>query len=124
MSKTDAASVDATEENSNETTSDAATSSSGEEEAEFDNKIEDDRSRRFDFLLKQTAEIFTHFMTNSAKSPTKPKGRPKKIKDKEKEKDNDRDKDIPQITDMCICQSVRISFRVLFGYGSEKRTHL
>ncbi|KAH8233259.1 chromatin-remodeling complex ATPase chain Iswi [Drosophila bipectinata] len=86
MSKTDAAAVEATEENSNETTSDAATSSSGEKEAEFDNKIEADRSRRFDFLLKQT-EIFTHFMTNSTKSPTKPKGRPKKNKDKDKEKD-------------------------------------
>lgn len=70
----------------NETTSEAATSSSGEKEAEFDNKIEVDRSRRFDYLLKQT-EIFTHFMTNSAKSPTKPKGRPKKNKDKDKDKD-------------------------------------
>lgn len=70
----------------NETTSEAATSSSGEKEAEFDNKIEADRSRRFDFLLKQT-EIFTHFMTNSTKSPTKPKGRPKKNKDKDKDKD-------------------------------------
>lgn len=43
-----------------------------------------DRTKRFDFLLKQT-EIFTHFMSNSTKSPTKPKGRPKKIKDKEKD---------------------------------------
>ncbi|KAH8234473.1 hypothetical protein KR038_011032 [Drosophila bunnanda] len=86
MSKADAAAVEATEENSNETTSDAATSSSGEKEAEFDNKIEADRSRRFDFLLKQT-EIFTHFMTNSAKSPTKPKGRPKKSKEEKKDKD-------------------------------------
>lgn len=107
MSKADAAAVEATEDNSvslrrfdfhwgcyrfslprlqNETTSDAATSSSGEKEAEFDNKIEADRSRRFDFLLKQT-EIFTHFMTNSAKSPTKPKGRPKKTKEEKKEKD-------------------------------------
>ncbi|KAL7736967.1 hypothetical protein ACLKA6_008826 [Drosophila palustris] len=83
MSKTETAAVEATEENSNETTSEAATSSSGEKEAEFDNKIEADRSRRFDFLLKQT-EIFTHFMTNSTKSPTKPKGRPKKNKDKDK----------------------------------------
>ncbi|XP_055902987.1 chromatin-remodeling complex ATPase chain Iswi isoform X2 [Eupeodes corollae] len=68
-------------ENSNETTSEE-TNSSAEKEVEFDNKIETDRSKRFDFLLKQT-EIFTHFMTNSAtKSPTKSKaGRPKKPKD-------------------------------------------
>lgn len=47
-----------------------------------------DRTKRFDFLLKQT-EIFTHFMSNSTKSsPTKPKGRPKKNKDKDKEAAN------------------------------------
>ena len=66
----------------NETTSEATTSS-GEKEVDFDNKIETDRGRRFDFLLKQT-EIFTHFMNNTNKSPTKPKGRPKKKADKEK----------------------------------------
>lgn len=75
----------------NETTSET-TSSSGEKEVEFDNKVEADRTKRFDFLLKQT-EIFTHFMSNSTKSPTKPKGRPKKNKDKDKEKDKDKDKD-------------------------------
>lgn len=59
------------------------TSESGEKEVEFENKIETDRGKRFDYLLKQT-EIFTHFMTNTGpKSPTKQKtaGRPKKIKD-------------------------------------------
>ncbi|XP_054738222.1 chromatin-remodeling complex ATPase chain Iswi [Anastrepha obliqua] len=76
-------------DNSNETTSEATTSSA-EKEVDFDNKIETDRGKRFDFLLKQT-EIFTHFMTNSSKSPTKPKGRPKKNKDKEKEKDGNAD---------------------------------
>uniref|UniRef100_A0A1A9ZGQ4 Chromatin-remodeling complex ATPase chain Iswi n=1 Tax=Glossina pallidipes TaxID=7398 RepID=A0A1A9ZGQ4_GLOPL len=70
--------LEGNEENSNETNSEN-TSSSAEKEVEFDNKIETDRSKRFDFLLKQT-EIFTH-MTNSAKSPTKPKGRRKKIKE-------------------------------------------
>lgn len=46
-----------------------------------------DRSKRFDFLLKQT-EIFSHFMSNNAKekspaSPLKLKpGRPKKKVDK------------------------------------------
>ncbi|XP_065211237.1 chromatin-remodeling complex ATPase chain Iswi [Planococcus citri] len=49
---------------------------------EFDAKIKHDRSKRFDYLLKQT-EIFTHFMTNPAKaaassSPPKQKGRPRK----------------------------------------------
>lgn len=59
-----------------------STTSSGGKEAEFDNKIETDRGKRFDFLLKQT-EIFTHFMTNTAKSPQAKKGRPKKPKEKE-----------------------------------------
>lgn len=79
-------------ENSNETTSEE-TNSSAEKEVEFDNKIETDRSKRFDFLLKQT-EIFTHFMTNSAtKSPQKPKGRPKKPKDPKEKKCDDDGKD-------------------------------
>lgn len=52
---------------------------------DIENKIEKDRSKRFNYLLKQT-EIFTHFMTNTGpKSPTKVKtvGRPKKNKDKD-----------------------------------------
>ncbi|XP_067626571.1 chromatin-remodeling complex ATPase chain Iswi [Eurosta solidaginis] len=84
MSKEEAkADVMEANDNSNETTSEATTSSA-EKEVDFDNKIETDRGKRFDFLLKQT-EIFTHFMTNTSKSPTKPKGRPKKNKEKEKE---------------------------------------
>ena len=44
----------------------------------FANKMEVDRTKRFDFLLKQT-EIFTHFMSNSIKlSPTKSKKTSKK----------------------------------------------
>lgn len=62
----------------NQNESAETTTSSGGKETEFDNKIETDRGKRFDFLLKQT-EIFTHFMTNAAKkSPPKSKGRPKK----------------------------------------------
>lgn len=42
---------------------------------------ENDRSKRFDYLLKQT-EIFSHFMTNTNKdksaSPVKKAGRPRK----------------------------------------------
>ncbi|KAJ8947350.1 hypothetical protein NQ318_002876 [Aromia moschata] len=58
----------------NESSSD--TTSKGED---FDTKVESDRGKRFDYLLKQT-EIFSHFM-NQAKTPTKPKsGRPKKEK--------------------------------------------
>lgn len=60
------------------------TTSSRGKEGDFEVKIETDRSRRFDFLLKQT-EIFSHFMTNSAKTGTSPPkakaGRPKKIKE-------------------------------------------
>ncbi|XP_031616809.1 chromatin-remodeling complex ATPase chain Iswi-like [Contarinia nasturtii] len=70
-----------TNENSNESSSN--TNESREKETEFENKIEMDRSKRFDYLLKQT-EIFTHFMTNTGpKSPNKVKsvGRPKKNKD-------------------------------------------
>lgn len=69
-------------ENSNGSSSD--TTSSRGKEGDFESKIETDRSKRFDFLLKQT-EIFSHFMSNTSKSggsPPKPKaGRPKKIKD-------------------------------------------
>lgn len=58
----------------NESSSD--TTSKGED---FDTKVEADRGKRFDYLLKQT-EIFSHFM-NQAKTPTKPKsGRPRKEK--------------------------------------------
>ncbi|XP_077293323.1 nucleosome-remodeling ATPase imitation SWI isoform X2 [Arctopsyche grandis] len=62
--------------------------SSRGKEGDFESKIETDRSKRFDFLLKQT-EIFSHFMASSSKttggSPVKPKaGRPKKIKEEEK----------------------------------------
>lgn len=58
------------------------TGSSNEKETDFESKIETDRSKRFDYLLKQT-EIFTHFMTNSSpKAANKGKaGRPKKCKD-------------------------------------------
>lgn len=60
-----------------------SSSNTTEKETEFENKLEMDRSKRFDYLLKQT-EIFTHFMTNTGpKSPNKVKtvGRPKKQKD-------------------------------------------
>uniref|UniRef100_A0A1I8PAI2 Chromatin-remodeling complex ATPase chain Iswi n=1 Tax=Stomoxys calcitrans TaxID=35570 RepID=A0A1I8PAI2_STOCA len=77
-------------DDSNETASET-TSSSGEKDEGYDKKMQTDSCKRFDFLLKQT-EIFTHFMSNSIKSPTKQKGRPKK-KDKEKDKDKDKDKD-------------------------------
>lgn len=48
---------------------------------DFETKLENDRSKRFDFLLKQT-EIFSHFMTSQQNKGTpKPKaGRPKKTK--------------------------------------------
>ncbi|KAK9759055.1 SNF2-related domain [Popillia japonica] len=68
-----------TGENSNESSSDTI-SSRGKGE-DFETKLETDRSKRFDFLLKQT-EIFSHFMTShTSKSKDKPKtGRPKKVK--------------------------------------------
>lgn len=47
--------------------------------SDFDEKLKEDRSRRFDYLLKQT-EIFSHFMTtgtklNSDATPTAKRGR-------------------------------------------------
>ncbi|CAG9090664.1 hypothetical protein JYU34_009443 [Plutella xylostella] len=69
-------------ENSNGSSSD--TTSSRGKEGDFESKIETDRSKRFDFLLKQT-EIFSHFMTNAPKAGTSPPkakaGRPKKNKE-------------------------------------------
>lgn len=60
------------------------TTSSRGKEGDFESKIETDRSKRFEFLLKQT-EIFSHFMTNTSKSGSSPPkakaGRPKKIKE-------------------------------------------
>lgn len=80
MSKPNEVSLDTTDtvEISNESSGDTQ-SSKGKNE-DFETKIETDRSRRFEFLLKQT-EIFSHFMTNQGKSnsPAKPKvGRPRK----------------------------------------------
>ncbi|KAK3913636.1 Chromatin-remodeling complex ATPase chain Iswi [Frankliniella fusca] len=92
MSKTEEAmdTVD-TGENSNASSADEPAPKKGKGE-EYESKVETDRSKRFDFLLKQT-EIFSHFMSNSSKekapgSPLKLKpGRPKKNVDKPKDKD-------------------------------------
>lgn len=76
MSKADE-SVSDVGENSNDSSAETSSSRGGD----FETKLETDRSKRFDFLLKQT-EIFSHFMTNNTKdkSPLKIKpGRPKKI---------------------------------------------
>lgn len=70
-----------TAENSNASSADTL-SSKGKTE-DFETKIENDRSKRFEYLLRQT-EIFSHFMTNTSgsKTPTSPlkmkPGRPKK----------------------------------------------
>ena len=66
-----------TGENSNDSSAETTSSRGG---GDFETKIETDRSKRFDYLLKQT-EIFSHFMTNNQKdkSPLKVKaGRPRK----------------------------------------------
>lgn len=56
-------------ENSNESSADTGSSRGG---GDFETKLETDRSKRFEYLLKQT-EIFSHFMTNNQrdKSPLK-----------------------------------------------------
>lgn len=86
--------VPGTNENSNESSSDDT--SSREKEADFESKIETDRSKRFDYLLKQT-EIYSHFMTNTGpKSPLKVKpGRPKKSKEVKEETADNPDPDDP-----------------------------
>lgn len=77
MSKPEeAASTGDAGENSNES-ADTTSSKGG---GDFETKIETDRGKRFEYLLKQT-EIFSHFMTNNQKdkSPLKVKaGRPRK----------------------------------------------
>ncbi|XP_063223834.1 chromatin-remodeling complex ATPase chain Iswi isoform X2 [Bacillus rossius redtenbacheri] len=76
-----------TGENSNASSVDTL-SSRGKPE-DYDTKVETDRSKRFDYLLKQT-EIFTHFMSNNqrdkqAASPLKVRpGRPRKNPDQPK----------------------------------------
>lgn len=69
----------------NESSSIETTSSNNAKEVDFDTKVEGDRSKRFDYLLKQT-EIFSHFISPAApgpKSPLKVKaGRPKRDKEK------------------------------------------
>lgn len=70
-----------TGENSNASSAD--TMSSREKPEDYEVKVVTDRSKRFDYLLKQT-EIFTHFMSNNqgGKTPTSPlkvrPGRPRK----------------------------------------------
>jgi SWI/SNF-related matrix-associated actin-dependent regulator of chromatin subfamily A member 5 len=76
MSKADENASDAGD-NSNDSSAETSSSRGG---GDFETKLETDRSKRFDFLLKQT-EIFSHFMTNNSKdkSPLKIKpGRPRK----------------------------------------------
>lgn len=75
----------------------SAETSSSRGVGDFETKIETDRSKRFDFLLKQT-EIFSHFMTNNqnkSTSPVKSKaGRPRKtpLPDKDQPKSDKLDK--------------------------------
>ncbi|EDS35419.1 helicase [Culex quinquefasciatus] len=82
-----------TNENSNESTSD--TTSSHTKEPDYDATLETDRSKRFEFLLKQT-EIFAHFMTaaptkSAASPPAKASGsKSKKKGDKKGGEDKDK----------------------------------
>ncbi|KAK5643876.1 hypothetical protein RI129_007721 [Pyrocoelia pectoralis] len=68
-----------TGENSNASSSAPSSSRGGED---FETKLENDCSKRFDYLLKQ-AEIFSHFITSQpSKEPKKPIiGKRKKVKD-------------------------------------------
>lgn len=81
-----------TNENSNESTSD--TTSSHTKEPDYDATLETDRSKRFEFLLKQT-EIFAHFMTAApAKSAASPPAKASGSKSKKKgDKKGGEDKD-------------------------------
>lgn len=83
MSKTEDG-VDTGDTGENSNASSADTMSSREKPEDYETKMVTDRSKRFDYLLKQT-EIFTHFMSNNQrdKTPSSPlkvrPGRPRKI---------------------------------------------
>src|SRR5690348_170002 len=76
------------EENSSGASSDTGTGSSSKGKTDdFEEKMEKNQGKRFDYLLKQT-EIFSHFMmsSNRDKSPTSPlKIKPSKEKGKKVE---------------------------------------
>ncbi|XP_063696190.1 chromatin-remodeling complex ATPase chain Iswi [Culicoides brevitarsis] len=59
-----------TNENSNASSTDG-TDSNNKDNSDFDAKIETDRSKRFEFLLKQTS-IFSHFVSPVGPSPKSP----------------------------------------------------
>lgn len=58
--------------------------------------IDTNRSKRFDFLLKQT-EIFSHFMPGSSSSKLSPEKKKKPGRKKEKEEELDPDRSDPSI---------------------------
>ncbi|XP_003747940.1 chromatin-remodeling complex ATPase chain Iswi [Galendromus occidentalis] len=86
----ESSSKDATPDNENEN-DESSSSRTGQKKdnAEFNVRVEKDRSNRFDYLLQQT-EIFAHFMQNSQAGNKggggKPKGRPRKDKGEKKDK--------------------------------------
>ncbi|OWR46917.1 Chromatin-remodeling complex ATPase chain Iswi [Danaus plexippus plexippus] len=107
-------------DNSNGSSSD--TPSSRGKEGDFESKIETDRAKRFDFLLKQT-EIFSHFMTNTPKSgssPPKPKaGRPRKIKEPEPEAGDHRHRKTEQEEDEELLAETNTKQKTIFRFESS-----
>ncbi|VVC98655.1 unnamed protein product [Leptidea sinapis] len=107
-------------ENSNGSSSD--TTSSKGREGDFESKIETDRSKRFDFLLKQT-EIFSHFMSNTPKSGSSPPkakaGRPKKIKEPELEPGDHRHRKTEQEEDEELLAETNTKTKSIFRFESS-----
>lgn len=110
-------------ENENSNGSSSETTSSRGKEGDFESKIETDRSKRFDFLLKQT-EIFSHFMSNTPKAGTSPPkakpGRPKKVKEAEsKEAIDHRHRKTEQEEDEELLAETNLKQKAIFRFESS-----
>ncbi|XP_019866351.1 chromatin-remodeling complex ATPase chain Iswi isoform X2 [Aethina tumida] len=95
---------------------------------EFEAKLETDRSKRFDYLLKQT-EIFSHFM-NQSKSGVKPKsGRPKKEKKEDiadhrhRKTEQEEDEELLAETNVKTKPTIRFDASPFYIKGGELRDY-
>ncbi|XP_060530659.1 chromatin-remodeling complex ATPase chain Iswi isoform X1 [Cylas formicarius] len=114
---------ESTQLNDNESSSDA-----NSKIEDFDTKVENDRGKRFDFLLKQT-EIFSHFM-NQSKTPTKPKtGRPKKLKEvdasdhRHRKTEQEEDEELLAETNAKCKPTIRFETSPFYIKGGEMRDY-
>lgn len=100
----------------------------------YDEKVVEDRVKRFDFLLSQT-EIFSHFMTPGAAPKAKPGRKPKAAKSEDKPKSGDpgdhrhrkteQEEDEELLTDAGKAEKITIRFEESPKYitGGEMRDY-